>query len=80
MRTQVVSAAKHSLTQTALPLVRVTNPRRSLGIILMVLSLGLLATGVVLAAAGDISTVAGTGTAGFSGDGGAATSANLNFH
>ena len=34
---------------------------------------------MALAATGDISTVAGTGTAGVSGDGGAATSAKLNF-
>ena len=49
------------------------------GVLLMVLSLGLLTTAVVLAAAGDISTVAGNGTAGFRGDGGTANSAQLNF-
>ena len=61
-----------------LPFACTINPRKSIGIFLMVLSLGLLTTGVVLAAVGDISTAAGTGGAGFSGDGAAATSAQLN--
>ena len=43
----------------------------------MILVLGMLTAGVTLAAAGDISTVAGNGVAGFSGDGGAATSGQL---
>ena len=48
------------------------------GVLLVVLSLGLLTTAVALAAAGDISTVAGTVTQGFGGDGGPATGAGLN--
>jgi hypothetical protein len=41
------------------------------------LLLGALLSGVALAVTGDITTVAGTGTAGFSGDNGAAASAKL---
>ena len=49
------------------------------GVLLIALSLGLLTTAVALAAAGEISTVAGTGTAGFSGDAGPAASAQLSL-
>ena len=47
--------------------------RTTLRALLGALVLGLLITAVVLAATGDISTVAGTGVAGFNGDGIAAT-------
>ena len=47
--------------------------------ILFGLALSALAVTVVPAAVGDITTVAGTGNAGFSGDGGPATSANVSF-
>ena len=42
----------------------------------LALALGVL-VGTALAATGDITTIAGDGTAGFAGDDGAATSANL---
>ena len=45
----------------------------------IVVSAGLAAVPAAVAAPGDITTAAGTGTAGFSGDGGPATSAELNF-
>ena len=48
-----------------------------LGLLLIGNALGLLPTGVTLAATGDISTVAGDGTAAFGGDGGSASSAQL---
>ena len=58
------------------------NRRTFWGVLLIVLSVGLLTTAVALAAAGDISTVAGTGATGsggggFSGDGVSATSTQL---
>lgn len=40
-------------------------------------TLGLLTTSVALAASGDVNTVAGSGTPGFSGDGSSASSAQL---
>ena len=55
------------------------NRRTLSGVLLIVLSLGLITTAVVLAVAGDITTVAGTGSLGSSGDGGPATSAHLHF-
>ncbi|HLE38105.1 MAG TPA: hypothetical protein VJA44_00430, partial [Acidimicrobiia bacterium] len=47
------------------------------GVVVLVVTMVL--GGTAFAAAGDISTIAGTGTFGFSGDGAAATSAQLNY-
>ncbi|MFH1104211.1 MAG: hypothetical protein V1757_04625, partial [Actinomycetota bacterium] len=52
--------------------------RIRLGLVgVLVLGLTVVSGGVALAAPGDISTVAGTGTGGYNGDGIAATSAKL---